>query len=159
VIVPWLCGAVALTGCAAPPLPQNGQARAFQAASLQPVSGALVVYSATFPPTSEQSEYPVHTDYTIAETNGPAVERVRNRTGAFGADPQKVTLAVGRYQVRAQYLGGQFVVVPVLIEAGKTTVIGLDGRPPPRGSNAGQQPIGLPNGSVVGWTATGDREP
>lgn len=120
-------------------------------------SGELVVYSATFAPTVEQSEYPVHTDYTVATTNGTVMERIANQTGPFGASPVKVTLPEGRYQVRAQYEGGQFVVVPVVIEADKTTTIDLTGGPLPQGGDPTAQPVRLPDGAVVGWSEGGER--
>ena len=154
-----LLGALVLSGCAAPRgtefLQAHTSRESADAPPPVPESGALVVYSATFAATAEQSEYPVHTDYTIAATNDTVIERVTNRTGPFGAYPVKVTLPVGHYHVRAQYLGGRFVVVPVNIQPGKTTVIDLNDRPLPQGNDSTRQPIHLPEGTVVGWSDTG----
>lgn len=94
--------------------------------------GKLVVYSATYPATVEQSEYPVHTHYTIATVAGKVIERVSNATGSFFSQPATVALPAGEYHVRAQSDGGRFVVVPVLIEPGKTTVVNLDDPTPTR---------------------------
>ena len=117
--------------------------------------GELVVYSATFAPTLEEGEYPAHTDYTVATADDRVIEHVTNRTGSFDKRPATVSLASGEYHVRAQYGRGGFVVVPVEIEAGKTTTIDLDGRPMPVGESAGggADPIQLPGGSVIGWSA------
>jgi hypothetical protein len=120
-------------------------------------TGDLVVYSATFVPTLEEGEYPAHTDYTIATTADKVIEHVTNRTGSFDERPAKVNLASGEYHIRAQYSGGGFVIVPVLIAIGKTTTIDLDGRPMPVGQSADgpADPIQLPGGRVVGWRAIG----
>jgi hypothetical protein len=91
-------------------------------------SGELLVYSATYPQTLEQSEYPAHTDYTIATADDHVIERVSNATGTFASRPARVTLPAGEYHVRAQFKGGRFVTVPVVIEPGKTTVVDLDGQ-------------------------------
>jgi hypothetical protein len=97
--------------------------------ALAPVSqtGYLVVYSATYPSTLEQSEYPAHTDYTVATPDDKLIEHVNNATGTFNSRPAKVSLRAGEYHVRAQNKGGRFVTVEVAIEPGKTTVIDLDG--------------------------------
>jgi hypothetical protein len=108
-----LLGALALAGCASPPQAYERK------------SGDLVVYSATFAPTVEQSEYPAHTDYTVATVDDTLIEHVTNQAGPFEAYPVTVRLPVGDYHVRAQYDGGRFIVVPVVIEAGKTTVVDL----------------------------------
>ena len=90
-------------------------------------SGDLLVYSATYPQTLEQSEYPAHTDYTIATADGHIIERVSNATGTFASRPARVTLPAGEYHVRAQCKGGRFVTVRVVIEPNKTTIVDLDG--------------------------------
>lgn len=117
-------------------------------------TGKLVVYSATYTPVVEQGEYPIHTDYTIATVDGHLLERVSNRTGSFASYPAKVSLPTGEYHVRAQYDGGGFVIVPVVIAAGKTTVVDLDGEALPQGRNTGPGKVRLPDGHVVGWQAT-----
>lgn len=92
-----------------------------------PAPGTLIVYSATYPQTLEQSEYPAHTNYTIATPDDEVIEHVTNATGSFNSRPAKVSLPAGEYHVRAQYNGGRFVIVPVLIEPNKTTTLDLDG--------------------------------
>lgn len=89
--------------------------------------GNLVVYSATYASVVEQSEYPVHTNYTITTPDDHLIERVSNATGPFFSYPAKVSLPAGEYHVRAQYDRGGFVVVPVVITANQTTVVDLDG--------------------------------
>lgn len=118
------------------------------------VSGSLIVYSATYAQTLEQSEYPAHTNYTVATTAGQVIEQVANNTGSFGASPAAVQLPCGHYHVRAQYGGGRFVIVPVAIQASKTTVLDLDGEPLPSVRGPTKEAIRLPDGQVAGWRAT-----
>ena len=116
--------------------------------------GNLVVYTATYPATLEQSEYPVHTDYTVIASTGNLTERVANNTGSFGSFPAKVALPRGKYRVRAQYDGGRFVLFSVRIEPGRTTTVDLTNEPLPQAANPARQPIRLPDGRVVGWLVT-----
>ena len=116
--------------------------------------GRLLVYSATYAPTLEQSEYPRHTNYTIATANDKVIERVTNATGSFFSQPASVALPSGEYHVRAQYDRGGFVVVPVVIEPGKTTVVDLDGEALSQHLDTHSDKVRLPDGHVVGWRAT-----
>ena len=112
--------------------------------------GDLMVYSATFAPTLEEGEYPAHTDYTVATPSDKPLQHIINQTGSFDRRPATISLASGEYHVRAQYQRGGFITVPVIIEAGKTTILDLDGAPASRGSS---DPIRLPNGTVAGWSS------
>ena len=120
-------------------------------------TGDLLVYSATYAQTLEQSEYPAHTNYTIGTPDDKVIERVTNATGTFNSRPARVSLPAGQYHVRAQYNGGRFVTIPVTIEPGKTTVIDLDGEPISQGRAAAREMVRLPDGQVVGWSATSSR--
>ena len=114
--------------------------------------GTLVVYSATYPSTLEESEYPTHTDYTVATPNDTVLERVSNRTGSFDERPASVNLPPGEYHVRAQYNRGGFVTIPVVIETGKITTLRLDGSAMPPDVSPAPVPLCGPNGVVVGWS-------
>ena len=115
-------------------------------------TGDLIVYSATYAPTLEQSEYTAHTNYTIATPDDKVIQRVANATGSFASRPARVSLPPGQYHVRAQYARGGFVVVTAVIEPGKTTVLDLNDEPLPEGSH-GVKEVRLPDGKVVGWRA------
>ena len=126
-------------------------------------TGDLIVYSATYAPTLEQSEYTAHTNYTIATPDDKVIQRVANATGSFASRPARVSLPAGEYHVRAQYEGGRFVTVSIVIEPGKTTVLDLEGEGSKQASATKTTPatetakeiIRLPNGKAVGWRATG----
>lgn len=142
---------ISLSGCTAtaplaivPPPETSGASPTRDAGG----TGELIVYSATFTPTLEEGEYPVHTDYTVATPGDEVIEHVTNRTGSFDKRPATVTLASGEYHIRAQCQRGGFIVIPVTIEAGKTVTLDLDGAP---SSDAAKDPIRLPDGTVAGW--------
>jgi len=130
----YLWGLASMGGCAAsnpivlhtPVGPQGSYA------SPPATQGMLVVYSASHAGTYGQSEYPVHTDYTISRRDGGIVQRVENRAGSFYQYPATVSLRPGEYQVKALAERGGWVVVPIIIEAGKTTVVNLDGTAVPQ---------------------------
>jgi hypothetical protein len=117
-------------------------------------AGTLVVYSATYASTLEESEYPAHTDYTVATPSDTVLERVSNRTGSFDKRPAPVNLPPGEYHVRAQYNRGGFVTIPVVIETGKITTLSLDGSPMPTDDSPAPVPLYGPGGVVVGWGVT-----
>ena len=119
--------------------------------------GELVVYTATFAPTLEEGEYPAHTDYTVATASDRLIEHVTNRTGSFGERPATVSLASGEYHVRAQYERGGFVIIAVVVVAGTTTTIHLDGLPMPTGGTPVADPVRLPDGSRAGWWTVSSR--
>jgi len=142
-----------LASCAGAPLVLQSPVGP-QPALTGPDNGKLIVYSATYAPVLEQSEYPVHTDYTIATPDDHVIEHVYNGVGPFFSYPVKVSLPAGEYHVRAQYDRGGFVIVPVVISANQTTVVDLDGEALPQGRDSGPGKVRLPDGHVVGWQAT-----
>ena len=159
----WLMGPLALAGltmagCAtsAPLAAVDAGAPASRDPTMCPAggSGGLVVYSAAYAQTLEQSEYPAHTNYTVATTSDYVIQRVANNTGSFGASPATIELPCGHYHIRAQYGAGRFFVVPVSIQPGKVTTVDLTKEPLLPGIDASRKPIRLPTGQIVGWLAT-----
>jgi len=141
--------ALALGGCAAlPPVLLSG---AVGPAPLRARPGGdLVVYSATRTSMSEQSEYPVHTDYVLYDAHGTRLRSIANSAGAFGADPVRLALPAGAYEVRALEQNAGYVIVPVQIERGAMTVVDLDGSALPQ-DVADPDLLRLPDGHIVGW--------
>lgn len=153
-----LVSLAAMTGCAvrAPLVVRNAVGPQRPHVPRPRTDGDLVVYSATHASTYAQSEYPVHTGYTIATKDGKQLERIANEAGPFNANPATVRLPPGEYRVTALADRGGFVVVPFIVEAGKKTVVDLDGEALPQHTNsAASDPdwVRLPDGHVVGWRA------
>lgn len=153
----WLCrlALVALTGCAArTPVILHEPVGPEQADAKPPEQqGTLIVYSATRVSSSEQSEYPVHTGYTVYTQNNQLFKDVDNLAGTFAQDPEKVTLPPGRYQVKALAVRSGEVIVPVVILMGETTVVDLDGTALTQGAGSQGDWVRLPDGHVVGRAA------
>lgn len=118
-------------------------------------TGHLIVYSATYARTIEQSEYPAHSDYSIATADHKSIEHVANSAGPFDAYPAKVALPPGNYQIRAQYDRGGFVEFSVAIEPRKITIVNLENKQP-RDPSLTCEPIRLPDGRAVGWLTISD---
>jgi hypothetical protein len=74
---------------------------------------------------------PAHTDYSIYTQDGQLVHRVHNAWNLDDGQPARVTLPEGAYEVHALAKDanpGTFrVVVPVLVQAGCTTRVYIDG--------------------------------
>jgi hypothetical protein len=93
--------------------------------------------------------------YTIRADDGKFSKEVVNHVDTFDEGPVRVSLAPGAYHLtaRAQRYGS--VLVPVVIQEGKTTYVHLDGAPhSDTGLSEGSDVIKLPDGQIVGWSAT-----
>ena len=99
---------------------------------------------------------PAHTDYTISYDQW-FFERVYNVRSQDDARPKFVSLEPGTYFLNAQANNtnsGTFnIIAPVVIKAGETTKVYLDGGWRPRDLSPGAQLVRLPTGEPVGWYA------
>jgi hypothetical protein len=89
-------------------------------------SGSLIVYTAIIQPKiNPDTEFYPHTAYAIYDSRHALVETVRNHIGPWDESPFVVPLPAGRYTVHAESEFSGDVVVPVIIQGGKTTVVNL----------------------------------
>lgn len=99
-----------------------------------------------------------HTDYTICTMDGHILQYVRNATNPADPEPALVSLSPGRYQVQAEAENahGQTVsvILPVLIEPGRTTIAHLAGNWEPQVPYGNADVVRLPDGQVAGWLAS-----
>ncbi len=169
-------GALAmLTGCASEPtvslLQPVGPAPAGPKAAV--AQGSLEVYSAPqqepmgVNTTDWWSDYNLnrslisyglaHTDYVILTRDGKDFQYVRNAKDPADPTPARVSLAPGRYEVKAEAErpDGTLVnvIIPIVIKPGKTTVVHLAGNWKPKGQFANNQVVRLPDGQIAGWLA------
>lgn len=123
-------------------------------------SGTLVVYSAyevNADFNSRDPNRPEYSDYRIYSRDGKLLERVHNDSDTIFQDPRRVTLPVGDYQVVAQAnVGFRPVKVPVNIEAGRITMLRLNGNWSGSYHFNQTNAVCLPDGQIIGYRATVD---
>lgn len=148
--------AAGLMGCTTPaPLMVHDAVGPWQShATPDDGSGQLMVYSATRVTTADDSEYPVHTPYTIYGPDNEVLQDVTNTAGLFSQAPSTVSLPPGRYRVKALAADAGYVIVPVVIAPHRTTIVDLDGTALPKQavaqSDVAANMVRLPNGRVIG---------
>jgi hypothetical protein len=120
--------------------------------------GYLIVHSAREVVDLVHSDHPTHSSYTLYTDDDRALRRVRNLSGSFYQDPENVQLPVGTYKVEARAVNCGWVVLPVIVEVGKTTVVYLDGEASPPDGETGDW-IRLPNGQIIGSRARVSSDP
>ena len=124
--------------------------------------GGVAVYSAlnigNFTP-GELEEVPYHSGYKIYSADGKVLKTVNNKVGSYVEDPPTVSLPPGHYTVVARASAFGIVTVPVVIEAGKTTFVHLNGSELTVGrQTATSEFVRLPDGLIVGWRAKQNEE-
>jgi hypothetical protein len=99
---------------------------------------------------------PAHSDYTICDRDGKVLQHVRNARNPEDPEPAVVPLAPGEYEVKAKARDFGLVTIPVVIEAGKLTVVNLQREKNPAvAAVAGTHAVVLGGYEVVGWRANG----
>jgi hypothetical protein len=127
------------------------------AASANSTSGTLLVFSAyrigaDFD--SRDARRPEYSDYRILSADGRLFQTVHNNSGTILQDAVPVTLPPGQYRVRARANGYGYVIVPVVVEAGRKTVLHLDGDNKSDMAELNQaNAVRLPDGQLVGARA------
>jgi len=69
--------------------------------------------------------YP-HSGYRVNDADGKTIRYVQNHLSDMDESPDQVNLPAGSYQIVARSSWAGQVVLPVVIEDGKTTVLHLD---------------------------------
>lgn len=123
-----------------------------------PAAGTLMVYSAydaNADFNSRDAYRPEYSDYKICTADGKLLQYVHNDTGTILQDPASVKLPAGKYRVVARANGYGKVTVPILIEAGQTTILHLEsgGAWPDKSTFNQTNAVRLPDGRIVGWRA------
>ena len=123
--------------------------------------GGLVVYSGfDLGGGGMDSDYNHHSDYKIYSLDGKVLKKVSNRVSTILEDPATVNLPPGKYKAVAKAAGFGMVTVPVVIEAGRTTFVRLDGSELTSGRKTSTNDfVRLPDGLVIGWRAPDETEP
>jgi hypothetical protein len=88
--------------------------------------GYLIVYSATDPFDDGGVPYYAHSAYSIYTADGKFFKRVENHISLSDEVPSLVTLPTGSYTVEARSESDGYVRVPIVITAGRRTVVDPD---------------------------------
>jgi hypothetical protein len=122
-------------------------------------NGTLVVYSAfkrNADFDSRAPNSPEYSDYKIFTDDGKLLQRVHNNSGTILQGTVPVELSPGKYHIMAHANGyGRYVVIPVVIAAGQTTILHLEGGGfwPDESAFNKTNAVRLPDGLVIGWKA------
>jgi hypothetical protein len=119
--------------------------------------GYLMVYSeADEIHVGDGIPYYIHTSYNVATPDARIVKWVPNHLGDMDEAPQLVSLPSGNYQVVAKSTDYGQVRVPVLIQAGQTTRIHMEGNgswKPQKPSISNNGLVRFSDGEPIGWRA------
>jgi hypothetical protein len=144
-----------LAGCASKPVVLNS-------VGPEPVNPEAFIpegYLQVFSDTKEHvigdsPPYYTHTGYNIHDPSGKIVEYVPNHIGDMDESPSLVTIPAGNYKIVAQSYSYGRVTVPVVIQAGGTTVVHLDRDWRPSSNISSNQVVRLPDKEAVGWSSS-----
>ncbi len=140
-------------GCASTPVALNsvGPAPAKPAGEYVP-TGWLRVYTATDAhEIGDNTYYYTHTGYHIYGEDGKLWKYIPNHTGDMDESVADVQIPEGNYKISAQSEAYNFVSVPVIIRAGKTTDIHLETTWKAPAGTPTNELVYLPDGYPVGW--------
>jgi hypothetical protein len=90
--------------------------------------GSLMVYSVMDRFDDDDVVYYEYSPYAIYTTNGKLFRHVENRVSSSDQIPQAVTLPAGSYVIEARSATDVYVRVPVVIKAGRQTILDLGSR-------------------------------
>ena len=149
-VVTWL-----VAGCATNPVVLDTVGPRPGFASSPTGQGRLVVFTETeeYYLDADVPFFP-HRDYRIYNSDGNFVRRVWNSQSHEDETPTDVSLAPGKYLVKADAEFYGPVTVPVVIEPGKTTRVVLQPGWKPSVSFQTNQLVRLGNDYFVGWRST-----
>jgi hypothetical protein len=154
-LVALAVAATALAGCASsPPMALERVGPVPYLAQSTPGEGRLLVKPA-WPAltTLDDPDMSIHVDYRILSENGALYRTVRCWAPDVDRDPAPVILPAGQYRVEARAAGHGRVIVPVVIETSRTTLLCLNGRADSRFEESAAELVTLPGGAAVGWRA------
>jgi len=147
-----------LSGCASPTmLPDPVGPDPFLSKTADS-EGTLQVFTATEEENDVgfETAYPQRTDYAIYKWNGKLLKHVQdNNEGHFEFTPRVIRLKPGMYRITAlAAVGlGEWISLPVVIDAGRTTSVHLTGHWKPPVDSPESALVHAPTGRPIGWRA------
>lgn len=117
--------------------------------------GYLEVRTAMRAYVSEREMNRIHTAYGIYTPDGRRFKSVQNAQSLNSPEPQVIALPPGAYAIKAWADGLILVKVPIVIESQRLTRVNLEAGDAELAKQAKpEQLVRLPNGRIVGWSAT-----
>ena len=154
-----LFGILALVGCASAPIevlqPVGPKPR--DAEQSKPLLGYLKVYSNTESYNDGDVMYYPHSGYSIYTNERKRIKIVANHISNNDETPEVVPIPIGNYYILAQSEVDGLVHVPVIIKAGRVTVVNLEASS--RKCDTDVQGVEVSravkssSGHVIGWKA------
>jgi len=142
-----------LAGCCSTPIKLDSVGPA--PTSTYVPSGWLKVFSATKTvPDGDSTYYYPHTGYRIFTESGRLLEYVPNHVDPVDESVTLVKIPAGKYKISARSEPYNMVVVPVLIQAGKTTEVHLGAHWKAPANAFTNQIVYFPDGRPVGWKSS-----
>ncbi len=129
-----------------------------QSSAVNSRTGARVVYYASEGGANwnaRDPRRPVYSDYKIFSVEGNFLQAVHNDSGTMLQEAVPVELPPGKYRVVASANGYGHLTIPVVIKAGQTTMLHLEGGGSWPDESAFNQTnaVRLPDGQIIGWRA------
>jgi hypothetical protein len=113
--------------------------------------GWLKVFTATKTvPDGETYDYP-HTGYRIYTESGKLLKYVPNHFDDMDQSATLLKIPAGKYKVSARSEPYNMVIVPIVIQAGKTTYVHLGAHWQAPSNTPTNEIVHLPDGRPVGW--------
>jgi hypothetical protein len=114
-------------------------------------SGWLKVFTATKSvPNGQTYSYP-HTGYRIYTESGKLLEFVPNHVDPMDESATLLKISTGKYEISARSEPYNMVIVPVVIQAGKTTEVHLGAHWQAPSNVPTNEIVYFPDGRPVGW--------
>ena len=155
VIVIGLATTLFLAGCVSKPIALSVVGPEPASRATADSKGCLQVFSATekSPPVASDDStfFNLHTGYDINDESGKCVKFVPNHASNMDESPDVVSLPAGHYNIVAESTCCGQVIVPVVIQNGKSTIVHLDRNWWVSAKTSTNQWVYLPDGEVVGW--------
>jgi hypothetical protein len=117
-------------------------------------SGYLQVFSKTvMSEVGDDTYYYPHVGYNIYDKFGKRLKYVPDQIDNFDESPTLMQLPQGNYNIVTLSESYGRVIVPVVIQAGRTTIVHLDKDWKPSSNISTNALVRLPNGEAVGWSS------
>jgi hypothetical protein len=158
-IIPLLCGCASTPVVLDPVGPAPAKPVPASSTTYAPTGWLKVLTATRTREIGAESYYYTHTGYRICTGPGQTWKYVANHEGDMDQSAALVKIPAGNYLVVAKSESYGVVTVPVLVQAGKLTVVHLESHWKAPAHLSTSKVVCLPNGDPVGWGVSGESLP